>query len=93
MTFCPFPERLRSEPTMYTTSVNDYLRQHIRTVPDWPAPGVQFRDITPLLQNPQVFRILIDAFVHRYMSPEMRPDVVAGSMRAALSWAPSSPMN
>ena len=63
---------------MYTTSVNDYLRQHIRTVSDWPAPGVQFRDITPLLQNPRVFRVLIDAFVHRYMDPALRPDVVAG---------------
>ena len=59
-------------------SVSDYLRDHIRTVPDWPAPGVQFRDITPLLQNPRVFRVLIDAFVHRYMAPELRPDVVAG---------------
>ncbi len=59
-------------------SVSDYLRQHIRTVADWPAPGVQFRDITPLLQNPRVFRVLIDAFVHRYMAPELRPDVVAG---------------
>ena len=58
--------------------VSHYLRQHIRTVPDWPAPGVQFRDITPLLQNPQVFRVLIDAFVHRYMDPALRPDVVAG---------------
>ncbi|WP_286998677.1 MULTISPECIES: adenine phosphoribosyltransferase [Comamonas] len=63
---------------MHTTSVNDYLRQHIRTVSDWPAPGVQFRDITPLLQDPKVFRILIDAFVHRYMDTDMRPDVVAG---------------
>ena len=53
-----------------------YLKNHIRTVPDWPAPGVQFRDITPLLQNPKVFRVLIDAFVHRYM--DMKPDVVAG---------------
>ena len=59
-------------------SVSDYLRDHIRTVPDWPAPGVQFRDITPLLQNPRVFRVLIDAFVHRYMDPALRPDVVAG---------------
>jgi adenine phosphoribosyltransferase len=55
-----------------------YLRSHIRTVPDWPAPGVQFRDITPLLQHPQVFRVLIDAFVHRYMAPHLRPTVVAG---------------
>jgi adenine phosphoribosyltransferase len=58
--------------------VNDYLKRHIRTVPDWPAPGVQFRDITPLLQDPRVFRVLIDAFVHRYMAPDLRPDVVAG---------------
>jgi adenine phosphoribosyltransferase len=59
-------------------SVSQYLRNHIRTVSDWPAPGVQFRDITPLLQDAKVFRILIDAFVHRYMDPAMRPDVVAG---------------
>ena len=58
--------------------INAYLRDHSRTVPDWPAPGVQFRDITPLLQNPRVFRVLIDQFVHRYMAPELRPDVVAG---------------
>ena len=55
-----------------------YLREHIRTVPNWPAPGVQFRDITPLLQNPKVFRVLIDTFVHRYMDPALRPAVVAG---------------
>jgi len=63
---------------MQNLSVNQYLRAHIRTVPNWPAPGVQFRDITPLLQDAKVFRILIDAFVHRYMDPAMRPDVVAG---------------
>jgi adenine phosphoribosyltransferase len=63
---------------MLNISVNQYLREHIRTVPDWPAPGVQFRDITPLLQDAKVFRVLIDAFVHRYMDPERRPDVVAG---------------
>ena len=63
---------------MHQQSVHDYLKSHIRTVPDWPAPGVQFRDITPLLQNPRVFRVLIDAFVHRYMDPALRPDMVAG---------------
>jgi adenine phosphoribosyltransferase len=63
---------------MNDLNVNDYLKSHIRTVPDWPAPGVQFRDITPLLQDPRVFRVLIDAFVHRYMAPDLRPDVVAG---------------
>jgi adenine phosphoribosyltransferase len=63
---------------MQKFSVSQYLKDHIRTVPNWPAPGVQFRDITPLLQNPKVFRVLIDAFVHRYMESPMRPDVVAG---------------
>jgi adenine phosphoribosyltransferase len=52
------------------------IRDHIRTVPDWPAPGVQFRDITPLLSNPRVFRVLIDQFVHRYF--DARPDAIAG---------------
>lgn len=65
--------------TMSTSfSISNFLREHIRTVPDWPAPGVQFRDITPLLQDPEVFRTLIKAFVDRYQSPERRPDVVAG---------------
>ena len=77
----PRPGRLTvitPTPAMQPLSVNQYLRQHIRTVPDWPAPGVQFRDITPLLQDPKVFRVLIDAFVHRYMDKALRPDVVAG---------------
>ncbi len=61
-----------------SSDVGAYLRRHIRTVPDWPAPGVQFRDITPLLQDPEVFRTLIQAFVRRYQAPELKPDVVAG---------------
>ncbi|GAB3250903.1 purine phosphoribosyltransferase family protein [Chitinimonas naiadis] len=53
-----------------------YIRDRIRTVPDWPQAGVQFRDITPLLQDPKTFRVLVDCFVHRYM--DMQVDVVAG---------------
>ena len=52
------------------------IRDTIRTVPDWPAPGVQFRDITPLLQSPRVFRVLIDQFVHRYFG--LQASAVAG---------------
>jgi adenine phosphoribosyltransferase len=54
----------------------EYIQQHIRTVPDWPSPGIQFRDITPLLSNPRVFRVLIDQFVHRYF--DLRPNAIAG---------------
>ena len=53
-----------------------FLKQQIRTVPDWPEAGVQFRDITPLLSNPRAFRVLIDQFVHRYF--DAKPDAIAG---------------
>ncbi|NYT25753.1 adenine phosphoribosyltransferase [Alcaligenaceae bacterium] len=53
-----------------------YVRNAIRSVPDWPRPGVTFRDITPVLQDPRSFRVLIDMFVYRYM--RQRLDLVAG---------------
>lgn len=56
--------------------VTGYLRDRIRTVPNWPQPGVMFRDITPLLQSPKTLRVLIDVFVHRYMDQQL--DLVAG---------------
>ena len=63
-------------PAAHPPRATDYIRDHIRTVPDWPAAGVQFRDITPLLSKPRVFRVLIDEFVHRYF--DTRPDAIAG---------------
>lgn len=53
----------------------DYIKSVIRTVPDWPQPGVKFRDITPILQNAAAFRKLIDSFVHRYH--ELKLDAIA----------------
>lgn len=53
-------------------SAEAYLKAHIRTVPDWPKPGIQFRDITPLLQKPKTLRVLIDLFVHRYMEMDLK---------------------
>ncbi|WP_025733884.1 adenine phosphoribosyltransferase [Carnimonas nigrificans] len=53
----------------------DYIKSVIRTVRDWPEPGVNFRDITPVLQNSAAFRKLIDGFVHRYQ--EMEIDAIA----------------
>ncbi|WP_395007576.1 adenine phosphoribosyltransferase [Undibacterium sp.] len=55
---------------------NEFIKQHIRTVPDWPQAGVQFRDITTLLQDPKVFRVLIDIFLARYADAKL--DLVAG---------------
>ncbi|RLC29146.1 MAG: adenine phosphoribosyltransferase [Deltaproteobacteria bacterium] len=42
------------------------LKSKIRTIPDWPAKGVMFRDITTLLQDPAAFRETIDRFYERY---------------------------
>jgi adenine phosphoribosyltransferase len=45
------------------------LQQHVRDVPDWPEPGVVFKDITPLLADPAAFasaiRRLADPFAGR----------------------------
>ncbi|MES2105879.1 MAG: adenine phosphoribosyltransferase [Pseudomonadota bacterium] len=57
-------------------NASQYIKEHIRTVENWPQAGVMFRDITPLLQDPKTFRVLIDLFVHRYMDAKL--DMVAG---------------
>ncbi len=37
------------------------LQAFIRTIPDFPKPGILFRDITPLLANPEAFRSVLEA--------------------------------
>ena len=63
-------------------SARDHITRYVRTVPDWPAPGVQFQDITPLLLNPEAFRAVIEVFLRRYGgakdNPMPKPDLVAG---------------
>lgn len=53
-----------------------YFASRIRTVSDWPEPGVQFRDITPLLRDGDAFRTLIDTFAERYIDTKI--DAIAG---------------
>jgi adenine phosphoribosyltransferase len=65
-----------NRPPSAVADPSAYIRERIRSVPDWPEHGVMFRDITPLLSDPKVFRVLIDQFVHRYF--DVKPDVVAG---------------
>lgn len=38
-------------------SIVDLLKTHIRNVPDFPKPGIQFKDITPLLKNPDTLEL------------------------------------
>ena len=44
----------------------DHLKQKIRTIPDFPATGIQFRDITTLLADPGAFKEVIERFVEHY---------------------------
>jgi adenine phosphoribosyltransferase len=48
------------------TAVQSELISAIRSIPDYPKPGVMFRDITTLLGNPRAFRRAIDELVHPY---------------------------
>ena len=38
----------------------------IRNIPDFPKPGIQFKDITPLLQNPELLQRVVDYFAEIY---------------------------
>ena len=52
------------------------LKNKIRTIPDFPEPGILFRDITTLLSEPQAFREIIELFEAHYSSEEI--DLVVG---------------
>ena len=54
----------------------EFFDRRIRVIPDWPEPGVRFRDITPLLRDGEAFRALIDAFAERYAAE--RINAIAG---------------
>ena len=51
------------------------LRSRIRDIPDFPKPGIVFKDITPLLADGKAFRALVDQFVEHYRG---RVDAVLG---------------
>ncbi len=52
------------------------LRKHIRDVPDFPSPGILFRDITPLLRNPSAFAFALDQLTATV--GELAADAVVG---------------
>jgi adenine phosphoribosyltransferase len=54
----------------------DALKAKVRDVPDWPQEGVIFRDIMPLLADPQALRETIDRIGD--WAEERRPDIVVG---------------
>ena len=54
----------------------EHLKNSIRNIPDYPKPGIQFKDITPILQDPELFGNVIDIFYDRYKSEKI--DVIVG---------------
>jgi adenine phosphoribosyltransferase len=52
------------------------IQSLIRTIPDHPKPGIQFRDITTLLRDPNGLRLAIDGIVNRHVDDQI--DLVAG---------------
>jgi adenine phosphoribosyltransferase len=51
------------------------LKRYVRDVPDFPQPGIIFRDITPLLARKDLFREVVDMMSKRWSKPG--PDLVA----------------
>ena len=52
------------------------IADHIRDVPDFPRPGILFKDITPLLADPQALRAATEALAAPY--PGTHIDLVVG---------------
>ena len=63
------------------------LKSFIRDIPDFPQPGILFRDITPLLQDPAAFRYTISQLVERYKVDDLDV-IVAVESRGFLFGAP-----
>jgi adenine phosphoribosyltransferase len=53
------------------------LKSAIRTIPDYPKPGIQFRDVTTLIGDARMFRIAVDRMVHPWAGAKI--DRVAGT--------------
>jgi adenine phosphoribosyltransferase len=53
----------RQHRSRMSTERAAYLRSLVRDVPDFPKPGILFKDITPLLAEPRAFAAIIDGFV------------------------------
>jgi adenine phosphoribosyltransferase len=61
---------------MTSPSLENDLRAAIRTIPDYPKPGIMFRDITTLLGDARAFRRAVDELVQPWAG--MKIDKVAG---------------
>ena len=63
------------------------LKRYIRSIPDFPRPGVMFRDITPLLAAPKALRQVIETLAEHYRSQKI-DSIVAAEARGFIFAAP-----
>ncbi len=47
------------------------LEAHIRNIPDFPKPGIQFKDITPLVKNPAMLRLAVHQLIHPFLGEKL----------------------
>jgi adenine phosphoribosyltransferase len=52
------------------------IRRYVRDVPDFPKPGILFKDITPLLADPEAFVTCLDLMAEHFA--KHRPDAIVG---------------
>ncbi|KKQ27905.1 MAG: Adenine phosphoribosyltransferase [Candidatus Magasanikbacteria bacterium GW2011_GWC2_37_14] len=51
--------------------MNDFIKEKIRTIPNWPKAGVMFRDITTLLKDPAGFQEVMKLFFERFQNEKI----------------------
>ncbi len=65
------------------------LKSLIRDIPDFPKPGIVFRDITTLLKNPDALRYTIDLLSQKCQQAGLSPDNIVGMESRGFIFAPS----
>ena len=67
--------------------MTDLIKSNIKTIPDYPKPGIQFRDVTSLMQNAMAFSQVIDLFAANYQDKEITA-IVGTEARGFIFGAP-----
>ncbi|MBI2966844.1 MAG: adenine phosphoribosyltransferase [Bacteroidetes bacterium] len=57
-------------------SLSDQILSTVREVPDFPKKGINFKDITPILENPKLCREIVDEFISRFSKTKI--DAIVG---------------
>ena len=56
--------------------IQDLIRKNLREIADFPSKGISYKDITPLLENPLIFKEIINEFCKAIIP--LKPDVIVG---------------